>query len=90
MCGETNEMYQAVYAKDGNLKHSSQCQMSFGRKDKKCPRCAEMLNGSPSRSGWQQKYYSRKKTEEQRTIAAIRNHDCAKSNCAPICTFGDY
>lgn len=90
MCNHSIEMLPAVYAKDGSLKHSTQCQMSFGRKDERCPRCVEMLNGAPARGGWQQRYYSQKKLEEERAILSIRNHDCKKSNCGHVCTHGDW
>lgn len=94
MCNETNQMYKAVYAKDGSLKHSSECQMSFGRKDERCPRCVEMINGSPSRSGWQKKYYSDKKLQEQIEIQAIHAHHRSQKHlsggCGPVCTFGDW
>lgn len=83
-------MYQALYNKDGSFKHSNECQMAFGRKDDQCPRCVEMLNGAPSRSGWQKGYYSFKAAQEAVEIEAVRNHSCKKSNCAPVCTFGDW
>lgn len=28
------------------MKHSLTCKMAFGRKDKTCPRCIELLNGA--------------------------------------------
>lgn len=83
-------MYAAILNKDGSLKHSSECQMTFGRKDPECPRCVEMLNGAPPRDGWQKGHYERKKKEEEAQLREIREHDCKKSRCMPICTFGDY
>lgn len=85
MC-ESNEMYPEVFNKDGSKKHSYKCQMAFGRKDKNCHRCVEMMNGAPSRSGWQKRYYSDKKIEEESILSAIRSHDCVKSHCGPVCT----
>lgn len=79
-------MYPTEYTKDGKVKHSNQCQMSFGRKDHKCPRCVEMLNGAPAKDGWQKGYYSTKKQQEQAKLEAIRTHDCKKANCGPVCT----
>ncbi len=89
MCAEI-EMYPAVHAKNGQLKHSSQCQMTFGRKDPKCHRCVELMNGSTPREGWQKSYFKHKKIQEEIEINAIRNHDCKKSGCGPVCTFGDW
>jgi hypothetical protein len=89
MCQST-EMYPEVLAKDGIRKHSSQCQMSFGRKDRKCHRCVEIINGAPSRSGWQKQYYTNKKRDEEMTISDIKSHDCAKSGCGPVCTYGEW
>jgi hypothetical protein len=54
-------MYKAEYTKQGKLKHSNQCKMAFGRKDKECPRCQELLNGAQPRSGWQKEYFEHKK-----------------------------
>lgn len=79
-------MYQAVYAKNGQLKHSGQCNMAFGRKDEKCPRCVEMMNGASPRSGWQKGYYENKKRDEENRLESIRNHDCVKSRCGYVCT----
>jgi hypothetical protein len=59
MCNTTIEMYAPVYAKNGDLKHSQECEMAFGRKDPKCPRCQELLNGAEKRDGWQAKYYDK-------------------------------
>ena len=68
------------------MKHKSACKMSFGRKDPSCPRCQELLKGAPVRHGWGHA----KKVQEQRLIAAIRNHDCKKSNCGIVCTAFDW
>lgn len=84
------EMYQEVRNKDGSLKHSHECQMSFGRKDEKCPRCVEMLNGAAPRSSWQKNYFEKKKALEIAHINAIRNHNCQQSGCMSVCTFGEW
>jgi len=67
-------MYEARYAKNGDLKHSDECKMAFGRKDHNCPRCLELLAGAPSRSGWQKDHYSRKAREEESYRKAIAEH----------------
>jgi hypothetical protein len=71
-------------------KHNSNCRMVFGRKDPTCPRCQELLRGAPPRQGWQGAYYKRKKREEEQRSRAIREHDCKKSKCMPVCTAFDW
>ena len=71
-------------------KHKADCEMVFGRKDATCPRCVELLNGSPTRDGWQKKYFETKKREDETRIAAIRAHDCKRSGCMPVCVAFDY
>ncbi len=71
-------------------KHKSDCNMAFGRKDPTCPRCQELLAGSPARSGWQKDYYSRKKRDEAMFTKALKEHNCQTANCGPVCTFGDW
>lgn len=73
-----------------DTKHKIDCNMSFGRKDKTCPRCIELINGSKPRSGWQKDYYENKKRNKRIMIEAIRKHDCKISNCMPVCTFGQW
>jgi len=95
MCTETKiEMQVKILNKDGSTKHASQCQMSFGKKDPTCHRCVELLNGSSSRGGWQRKYYSDKKQQEQIEIEAIHVHHRSEKHlsggCGPVCTFGDW
>lgn len=68
------------------------CKMAFGRPTKEvgvCPRCDELRNGAPARKGWGMSQRERKESEE-RFREALRAHDCTKSNCGPICTFGDW
>lgn len=67
-------------------KHSTDCNMAFGRKDPSCPRCQELLAGAPVRAGWQAPYYSKKKREEAARSLAIRTHDCVVSGCGLVCT----
>lgn len=60
----------------------------FGRKTPGCPRCDELLAGAaPVRWAWAE----RKRAQEKRAARYPQpKHDCKKSNCAPICTFGDW
>lgn len=58
---------------------------AFGRLMPGCPRCDELRAGAPRREGWG----SRARQLEAARSAAIRAHDCARSGCGPVCTFGD-
>lgn len=69
-----------------NTRHKEDCAMSFGRKDSSCPRCQELINGATPRKAWN----SRKIEEINKQLIAIRNHDCKKSKCGYVCTFGDW
>jgi len=58
----------------------------FGRKTPGCPRCDELIAGAkPVRWSCQDK-----RAMEAAQIAAIKAHDCKRSGCMPICTFGDW
>ncbi len=67
------------------LKHSETCNMAFGRKDETCPRCQELIAGAKPRS-----WGPSRKMQDARHAADIRAHDCAKSRCNVVCTFGDW
>ena len=58
----------------------------FGRKTPGCPRCDELLNGAEPRSwgGGRDRHSGYPSSQE------IRSHDCAKSGCSIVCTFGDW
>lgn len=58
----------------------------FGRKTAGCPRCDELLAGADP-VVWS--YDLRRKQQEQVRRWNMQ-HDCSKSRCAPICTFGDW
>lgn len=58
----------------------------FGRRVAGCPRCAELDAGAPPIE-WSSTI---RKREELRRIREIREHDCKRSGCMPICTFGDW
>lgn len=68
-----------------NTKHSTNCKMSFGRKDPTCPRCRELLAGSAPRS-----WNVGKRSLEEKRLEAIRTHDCKKCGCGPVCTAFDW
>lgn len=53
-------MHREKYLKNGNLTHSVDCKMVFGRFDPLCPRCQQMMHGAPPRSGWQAEYHRNK------------------------------
>lgn len=66
--------------------HKTDCGRAFKNYDKTCARCLELMNGAKPREGWG----DWKRKEEMRQIQAIRNHDCKRSNCNVVCTFGDW
>lgn len=66
-------------------KHKHNCKRAFSNYDMTCPRCKELSEGLPARDGWN----SRKDREYANFVNRLENHDCKKSGCGPICTFGD-
>lgn len=66
--------------------HSPNCNMVFGRKDPTCPRCIELINGAPTRRGWGPS----RAEKDRRQSAEIRAHNCSRSGCGPVCTFGEW
>jgi hypothetical protein len=79
------------YTKSGDLKHSDDCKMSFGRKDLRCPRCIELSCGAAPRAGWQKDHFATKANHEATRLSAIRAHDfmaCMKRNV--VCTCFDW
>jgi hypothetical protein len=67
--------------------HKPDCQMAFGRKDPSCPRCQELLAGSPPR---QAPWFKRAAQQRETTLRSIRMHNCRLAGCGPVCTFGDW
>jgi hypothetical protein len=67
-------------------KHSDTCKRVFSRYDLTCPRCRELADGAQPREGWG----DRQRKHEAARVRAIRAHDCKRSGCGPICTFGDW
>lgn len=64
--------------------------MAWGRKDKSCPRCQELLNGAKPRAGWQRDYYATKRLADTMRKHMLAKHNCKTHGCAPICVFGDW
>lgn len=71
-------------------KHKQDCKMAFGRKDTTCPRCIELINGSPKREGWQASYYSMKKQMQQneKKYKIFHNECCGSHKDFGICICG--
>lgn len=86
-------LYDAVHNKDGSLAHSYDCKMAFGRKDPRCPRCIEMLNGAKPREGWQARYYQTKLFSENQEQRFYELHKKTCKICTGqikgVCTYGD-
>ena len=57
----------------------------FGRLTSGCPRCDELKLGVPARS-WGLSVRQR----DQLRCREIQAHDCRKSGCGPVCTFGEW
>lgn len=80
------------------MKHSSTCNMAFGRKDPSCPRCQELLAGAAPKASWHKRYYAMQRANaaiDKASIASIAAHFApggphATGKCGPVCTFGDY
>jgi len=70
--------------------HKVNCNRIFKHYDPSCKRCQELAAGAPARQGWQANYFKRKKEQEQRKLEAIKNHNCEKAGCGPICTAFDW
>ncbi len=66
--------------------HKADCKRVFSRYDESCKRCFELKCGAPARQGWG----SFRAAMEASQLAAIRAHDCKKSGCMVVCTFGDW
>jgi hypothetical protein len=73
-----------------NTKHVDECKRVFGRYDLGCPRCQELANGSKPRSGWQSTYFAKRRRDDAARLEAIKNHNCTKSGCGPVCTAFDW
>lgn len=73
-------------------RHGTNCKMAFGRKDPNCPRCQELLAGAPARTrfGESPEYAAMKKRNAENERRWNREHDCVKSKCGPVCTWGQW
>jgi len=76
-------------------KHKTDCKMVFGRKDKSCPRCQELLNGAKPRLGWQTDYFIHQEQVDSSTRRAIKAHFAPggpheQGKCGPVCTAFDW
>jgi hypothetical protein len=58
----------------------------FGRREAGCPRCAQLHAGAPPIQ-WSNGRRARHAEEDRRWL---QQHDCRRSNCGPVCTFGDW
>ena len=67
-------------------KHSPDCRKVFARYDVSCPRCRELMEGLPARSGWGEL----RRRQEAMRCEAVARHNCSTARCGPVCTFGDW
>ena len=58
----------------------------FGRRVAGCPRCQELASGAAPIQ-WSG---SRSAIIDAELAQAIRVHDCVRSGCGPVCTFGQW
>ncbi len=86
--GKGDSIIIAVYLRSNTMsvQHKSDCNRVFKRYDLSCPRCKELAQGAAPKPG----YSDFRKRQEKVQLDAIRNHDCRKSNCGPVCTFGEW
>ena len=73
-----------TWTKSTTTKHTHD--VVFGRKVDFCPRCEELKAGAAPVK-WN---IDRKRINDQVLAQEIRNHNCSKSGCGPICTFGQW
>ncbi|MGW1993230.1 hypothetical protein [Embleya sp. NPDC001921] len=60
----------------------------FGRKTEGCPRCDELIAGAAP-VVWYGTARERDALDARR-VDEIRNHNCRKSGCSVVCTYGDW
>lgn len=70
-------------------------QVIFGCKVDGCPRCEELKNGAPARSGWQKYYFENKRRQDDIRSKAIEAHFApggphSRGLCGPVCTAFDW
>lgn len=76
-------------------KHKADCQRIFKNYDKNCPRCQELMAGAKPRMGWNDArrvypFAPAGYTKEEYNCKLIKEHDCKKAGCGPVCTFGEW
>ena len=85
-------MKTAKYAKNGDLMHSDDCAMSFGRKDAECPRCVELMAGAAPRARFGGRMTRTER--DQKACAEVREHFQSykhlSGGCGVVCTFGEW
>jgi len=60
---------------------------SFGRLTEGCPRCDELKSGAaPRRQAWRKTAV----VDAARHCWEIEHHDCERTGCGPVCTFGGW
>jgi len=85
-----------MFKKQTGTRHKDDCKRVFARKDPTCPRCQELLKGAAPRPGYGYSMnlatgkYESPAQQGSRRSQEIRNHDCKKSGCGPICTAFDW
>lgn len=84
-------MTRHAYRRDGQLKHSVDCSMAFGKLDPEhCARCeqrqAEKAQGIPARRDYGK---AARELDAQR-LTEVRRHDCKASGCSIVCTAFDW
>lgn len=57
----------------------------FGRKIAGCPRCDELIAGAPA-----VQWANQRESNDARRVREIRAHDCKRSGCGIVCTFGEW
>jgi hypothetical protein len=83
-------MYKKIYAKNGDLKHGAECRMAFGRKDRECPRCLELLEGAQPRESFHKEWTERNNHCVKVSIEEHVNSDAHRLHCGPVCTWGEW
>ncbi len=74
-----------------------QSERAFGKRVPGCPRCTELAQGAPARTGWQGRYFQQKARTEylkqvfQRRVQAKGLCFCGKpKEHAVVCTAGEW
>jgi hypothetical protein len=70
-------------------RHDADCKKAFGRFDKECARCRELIAGAPARKGWNSRAADdvRRGTEIDAHFQGARH---LSGGCGIVCTFGEW